>query len=225
MDLSRHTPIIKPWEHPAPITIIGVGATGSKIAMALVALGFTNLRCYDFDVVEEHNLPNQAYLHQHIGMLKVEALAELAKMKTGETDEAMKFVNAKIPAENCPIEGYVFLLTDTIESRTTILNECLKGNDKVLKVIETRMASTHGNINVFDPNNMLERRAWEKSLPSEEHAEVSPCGTSISVGVTAELIANMAVWQFLLLLQNDGLESPRLDLYCKPTIVRSHTWE
>ena len=227
LDINRHLEVIKPWEHPAPITIIGVGATGSRVAMALVELGFTNIRFVDFDHVEPHNLPNQAYLHPHIGMQKVEALADLIKLKIGDDRdfEHFKFYNAKVPNEDVPIEGYVFLLTDTISSRLEILEKCLQGNDKVIQVIETRMASTHGHVFIFNPNHLMQRRAWVKSLPKEDETEVSTCGSSISVGVTASLIANLAVWQFILLLQNEGLHEARVNLFCKPAALGCMTLE
>lgn len=221
LDINRHLEIIRPWEHPFPITIIGVGATGSRIAMALVELGFSDIRFIDFDHVEEHNLANQAYLHHHIGKQKVEALADLIKLKIGEDRdfENFKFFDNKVPHADVPIEGYVFLLTDTISSRMEILEKCLKDNEKVIRVIETRMASTHGNVFTFNPNNMLERKAWIKSLPKEDEAEVSACGGTISVGTTASIIANLAVWQFILLLQDEGLNEQRLNVFCKPTAV------
>ena len=43
------------------IAILGCGAIGSFTAMSLAKMGFLNFEIYDFDTVEEHNLPNQFF--------------------------------------------------------------------------------------------------------------------------------------------------------------------
>ena len=42
-----------------PVTVIGAGATGSFITLALAKMGVRHITVYDDDTVEEHNLPNQ----------------------------------------------------------------------------------------------------------------------------------------------------------------------
>jgi len=42
-----------------PITVIGAGGIGAATVVALAKTGFENITIYDFDTVEEHNLPNQ----------------------------------------------------------------------------------------------------------------------------------------------------------------------
>ena len=41
------------------ITVIGAGGIGAATVVALAKTGFENITVYDFDSVEEHNLPNQ----------------------------------------------------------------------------------------------------------------------------------------------------------------------
>ncbi len=222
IDNSRSAEIIKAWEHKAQITLIGAGATGSKIFMQLVALGFTNIHVYDFDTIEPHNLANQAFVAKHVGMTKVAALSELYHEKTGSNPpESMHFGELRIPHDDARVKGFVFLLTDTMASRKDIFATCLKDNPEVYGVIETRMASTHGNVFSFDPNNMLESRKWEATLgdDSDEGLELSPCGLPISVGVTADLIAGYAVWQLIHMLTNDELGSPKIELFFKPFLT------
>jgi hypothetical protein len=81
------------------------------------------------------------------------------------------------------------------------------------------MASTHGNIAHFSPTNHAQRKAWVDTLISDDEGEVSPCGTSISVGPTASLIANMAVWEFINFLLNDGCATAQLDVHFKPMLM------
>ena len=42
-----------------PITVIGAGGIGAATVVALAKTGFENITVYDFDTVEQHNLPNQ----------------------------------------------------------------------------------------------------------------------------------------------------------------------
>jgi tRNA A37 threonylcarbamoyladenosine dehydratase len=42
-----------------PVTVIGAGGIGAATVVALAKTGFENITVYDFDTVEEHNLPNQ----------------------------------------------------------------------------------------------------------------------------------------------------------------------
>ena len=60
-----------------PIHIIGAGALGSWLAFFALKMGFTDVNVYDFDKIEEHNLPNQNYKEADIGENKVIALKHL----------------------------------------------------------------------------------------------------------------------------------------------------
>ena len=41
------------------ITVIGAGGIGAATVVALAKTGFEKITVYDFDKIEEHNLPNQ----------------------------------------------------------------------------------------------------------------------------------------------------------------------
>ena len=59
------------------ITIIGLGGIGSNVALPLARLNPKKLFLIDPDVVEEVNLAGQAFFNNHIGMKKVDAVAEV----------------------------------------------------------------------------------------------------------------------------------------------------
>ena len=42
-----------------PVTVIGAGGIGAATVVALAKTGFETITVYDFDTLEEHNLPNQ----------------------------------------------------------------------------------------------------------------------------------------------------------------------
>ena len=222
ISVVRHQSIFDPTEHNPRVTLIGVGATGSRIFASLVELGLTNITVYDFDTVEPHNLANQLFLHHHVGMPKVEALRDWYKLKTGSQPPAsMNFINARVTAEPLasPLSGIVFLLTDTMASRRELFEHHLKNNYDVFQVIETRMASSFGDVYQFNPSIPSEAARWVGSLISDEDGEMSPCGTSISVGATAALIANLAVWQMIHHITNPEAGNYAVHAFFKPFIL------
>ena len=225
----RHDAIFDPIKHKdLRVTLIGAGATGSRLWLALIELGITNLVVYDFDTVESHNLANQIYFDSHIGQPKVEALRDYYCMKTGANpSDTMKFYNHKVTHETylAPTD-YLFLMTDTIESRKNIVTELLYPlhstgcNPKC--VIETRMASTHGNVATFGKGSVCR---WFEGLPDEDAPEeTTACGASISVGVTASGIASHAVWAFLNLLESPSQSDAYAmhNLFFNPLLVASN---
>jgi len=222
LNLSRHLSVFNPLDHPAPVHIIGAGATGSRLWLALIELGITNISIYDFDNVESHNLANQIYLNKHIGMPKVYALRDYYTLKTGVTPpDSMNFVNDKITSSwRNEFDGSVFILTDTMSSRREIFETFCAANPFIHRVFETRMASTHGNVNTVNPNDYTDSLAWIDSLVDDDApGETSACGASISVGTTASVIANLAVWQFILSCTDPVGVDPNIELFLKPLII------
>ena len=183
-----------------PVTIIGVGATGSRVFASLVELGCTDIHLIDPDVVEPHNLANQLFCNDDIGKYKAEACFDWYHWKLG-TDRTPKNLTVTIgyaPQDVAAgtMRGVVFLLTDTMSSRRAI-GQALAAEYGVVRVIETRMASSYGDVYAFDPLNVAALEAWTATLTDDAVAEVSACGAGISVGPTAAVLANLAVWEYI----------------------------
>jgi len=230
INTMRHQSIFDSDEHNPPIHIIGVGATGSRVWLSLVELGLTNIHVYDFDKVEPHNLANQVYMARDVGRPKVHGLARYYQDKTGApAPEDMGFHNMRVSSETGfnyrQFSGIVFLMTDTMASRrdiydSIIADQGLDAKQKVFLMIETRMASSYGNVFTHNPFDPAQASAWKATLVDDdaESTEVSPCGTSISVGPTANTIANIAVWQMINFFTDPLAEAQVVNLYMKPTI-------
>jgi len=218
----RHDEVFKAYEfRQFPIHIVGAGATGSRVFAALVELGLTNITVYDDDVVETHNLANQIYLAQNLGEFKVDALMEFFHDKTGtqETLRSDQFINRRVPFEGWHPEGLLFLLTDTMKSRTEIIDYIVDQNCPVEYVFETRMASSYGNVFCFRPGDSWQVEKWADTLIDDDAAETSACGTSITVGPTAAIIANLAVWQMINYLTDYDNHEKRTNVYFRPFIM------
>jgi ThiF family len=175
------------------IDVIGAGATGSRIVLALAKLGIQNIHVWDFDSVEEHNIANQAYTQADIGRLKVDALKDLVKRSTGLeiTTHAEKVDGTQELGE------VVFLLTDTMSSRKEIWQKGIRYKSRTKLMIETRMGVDEGRVYAINPIKPAQIQGWESTLYDDQVADASACGARTSVGPTAEIVSGAAVWQFM----------------------------
>ena len=73
----------------ARVGLMGAGGLGSNCALLLVRSGIRQLCIADHDRVAASNLNRQAYWPRHLGMLKVEALAEVLLALRPELDLAL----------------------------------------------------------------------------------------------------------------------------------------
>lgn len=216
MELMRQTEIFKPSKFQKKrLDIIGVGATGSYVVWLLAKIGLANIHIWDDDIIHDHNIPNQCFFLKHEGKTKVEALAEMVKEGSGT-----KIVLHKEKVDGSRKFGQiVFLLTDTMESRKEIWNTSLKYKLNVECVIETRMGADSGRIYTIHPSKPSHIKQWEATLYDDKEAEVSACGTSISIAPTASLIASIAVWQLIKWFNGQETEN-EIIISCRPwTIV------
>jgi len=231
MDLSRHRSYFDPIKHGKPIVIIGAGATGSRVFEALINLGLRNITVYDNDIVEEHNLANQLYGHDDVYEAKVDGLDRWLRWKVNEHENGVhpktNFIRKRVEGDmRIEMDRIVFLLTDTMDSRREIATNSLRLNPKVELVIETRMAITHGNVNMFNPNSVHEYVKWRESLFSDDEGEMSMCGTSLSIGTTASIIANLAVNMMInyLIIKSWKCIDYRADIMLNPAGIYMSTW-
>ena len=197
MDYLRQLSLLDPKDiKDKSITLVGAGATGSHIALMLAQAGWGNksqnqgtLKVFDGDVVEEHNLANQAYDYTHIGKPKVEALKEVIKRKCGfEIDVYNEMVTDQPSVKST----YVFLLTDTMSSRSEIFDKCLKYSFETDLVIETRMGLREGRVYAFNPHSGDDVKNWKDTLYSDEEATDSLCGASASIITTVMFLSSLA---------------------------------
>lgn len=206
MDLRRHMELFDPHYFNEPVHIIGAGATGSWLALSLAKLGIKNITVWDFDDVEEHNIPNQAFRvnainkknwdyveESDIGKPKVDALNELVYNATGMQ---IKTKNEAVTAQT-RLSGIVFMMTDTMKSRKEIFEGAIKLKPNVKLLIEPRMGLDMGRIYIVNPLDMLHVKEYEKTLYTDDEASVSACGASQTVITTALSITSTCARQLI----------------------------
>lgn len=192
------------------VDLIGAGAVGSKVAVQLANLGISNLRVFDGDEVESHNIPNQAFGRQDIGRPKAEALADRIQSQTGlEVDAHAQYVNIEDP--DVDFGEVVFLMVDSMEARRKIYENALQFNMTTGLVVEVRMGPDNWRVYSFNPNFPEHNDSWENTLytdeeavdqPSEDEEGGTACNISQTVGPTSSMLAGHAAWQLIGWQQN-----------------------
>jgi hypothetical protein len=210
IDNLRHYSVFDADQFTQKIDVIGAGAVGSRVALGLAKLGVQQLRVWDFDVVEPHNIANQVYGHPHVGMKKAEAIAAIIKDYTNTTVEAM---SERVTGEQ-ELSPVVFLLTDTMKSRKEIWKKAVRGRMDIAAMFEGRMGVDTARVYWVRPLQPSHVAQYEATLYDDGEAEVSPCGATISVGPTAETLSGLLQWCFVRWFNavNSGKEEPENEL-------------
>lgn len=192
VDISRHRELFDPNKFNKAIHVIGVGATGSWLVFSLAKLGLTNIHVYDFDKVEAHNIANQLFSISDIGEYKVEALKRIIKDTTGTE---ITIHNKEVKEE--VFSGIVFMMIDTMAGRKAIYESSVKYKPAVSLLIEPRMGLHMARIYNILPLNNSSLNEYEKTFYTDEEAEVSACGNSMTVISSALAVTAWCVRQLI----------------------------
>lgn len=201
MDLSRHITVFNPASVKSDIHIIGVGATGSFVAMELARMGCPVLNIYDFDDVEQHNIPNQYYDINDIGEAKVVALE--AKLKLINPDITVNISTEKVTAEDMSkMSGYVFLLVDSMKVRKELW-DAAKTNTNIINIWESRLGSDQARVYSLPIEEGKDYSKYEQDFYDDDNAEMSACGTSITVLPIVLQTSALMIVQFIDLVMDN----------------------
>ena len=199
MDLSKSYEFFQPDLLTSRIHIIGCGSVGSTVAENLARFGITNMVLYDFDKVEPHNLANQMFGKEDIGMLKTEAVARMITDINPDAKKSLKLINDGWHGQK--LAGYIFLCVDSIELRREIVESC-KGNAYVKAFFDFRTRLTDAQHYATDWGNkrMVEAFINSMNFSHEEAAQetpVSACNVTLSVAPTVRMICAAGVSNFI----------------------------
>lgn len=184
----RQMSVFDPTSFDKDIHIVGCGAIGSHTVETLVNTGFRNITVYDFDDVEEHNLPNQVFRIQDIGKKKVEAMQQIAS----EFGANIAIVPDKVQElELQSKEAYIIMAVDSMQSRKDIFEANAKYNPLV-RFLETRMAAEYGFIHAINPIIDEQIEFWEQSWFPDSEAEENAC-TNRAIATTAKFLSSILV--------------------------------
>lgn len=161
----RQLDIIDPGKFRGKIRIIGAGAVGSPTAIILAKMGFKRFVLMDDDTVESHNLPNQFYPAEAVGILKVEALA--IQMLQFNPEVEVKTITEKFTDDfqwqKSPSREIVIVTTDTLKSRACIWSRC-KNKPHIEIYLDARMAAEQFEVHIVRPCNADKIKQYEATL-------------------------------------------------------------
>lgn len=176
------------------IHLVGCGALGSLIGQNLVRLNLgSKIIAYDFDVVEDKNLNNQAYLAKHVGQPKVEAFKDLSEMIDPESEIRVK--NKKVEWLVTQDDDIIILAIDNFSARKSIL----EGITGTPLLISGGISSIGGNIEVVRGNyeKLASEYADIEGEPEYDENDLTPCGSPISIFHRINFAASVACDQLI----------------------------
>lgn len=210
------------------IHLLGLGCGGSYTAMHIAKKGAQAIACmhgWDGDDVDLGNTQSQTYLDRHVGMKKVDALADQVREWGGfEMVRHPEFITRPVP-----LSGYVFVAVDSMTTRMQLWEQSIERNAAVHLMIEMRLDTTTAIIHVVDPNNEAHIKRWRHYwYPAEEATTAGDCGATVARGPIASLAASMCVWQMVRAIRiaegsNDRLDN-QIRIEMEPLSIETYQW-
>lgn len=167
-----------------PITIIGAGAIGSWVTLALAKMGFENLTVYDFDSVDVENLNSQFYPRDAVGTKKVIALNKLVWDFCGHGIEIRECY------DHGAFPGIVISAVDSMEVRKLIWDNHKNKSFGTRAIIDPRMGAEQALLYVMNPMDAADQATYEKTLYTDKDAVHEHC-TAKSTIYTANMLAGL----------------------------------
>lgn len=194
------------------IGIIGTGAIGSFVAMALTKMGFKNIITWDPDKIEEHNISNQMFPVSSVGKRKAIATREMVEQFSGEKivclatevgggNAAINFMAAAHPNK----DKILILCVDSLDVRRQIVGslQTLYGGT----IIDARMGAKTYRVMQFDFAVRQAREEYLSTLVPDAEAVQERCGQKSIIytvlGVAAEVCS--FVHQIVMPKQDDRM--------------------
>ena len=160
--------------------IIGCGATGSWAAIMAAKMGWHNFQLWDADLVESHNLPNQAFDLEHVGIPKVDALESVLKRfnPAVQIEKHNYFFDATSQDHTDSLIDYVFIAVDSLDTRKQIYNSLIL-HPFVDLIFETRMGFVHSELNVLKTSDSKSINDLINMLKADSEVTEAACNERI----------------------------------------------
>jgi len=192
MDLLRNGNLLDKIDLDERIDIIGLGASGSFVATTLVRTGFRNLWLHDFDKIEKHNICNQDFTEDQIGISKITATVKNIMKINKDVQwicnfEAITKSNIK---EKLGKSKNIFMCADSMECRRLVYDTFQYDE---INLIESRLDYTGCQIY----SCITPEKRYRDCLNHEGGVAVSACGSPVSICVTSQLAASTMVSRYI----------------------------
>lgn len=183
-DYTRQRDFFDPDNVDSSVTIVGCGGIGSFTAYALSKLGVSNIKLLDFDTVEAHNIPNQLFRPDQIGVAKVDALADTI----GATPYQQRL------EDGIPRSPVVISALDSMEARSALWNQVRYKLDVKL-LLDGRLGGENIVLYGARPSQPDDVAGYEATLHSDDEGIDLPCTgrAIIDVGFSIASLMTRAV--------------------------------
>jgi molybdopterin/thiamine biosynthesis adenylyltransferase len=171
------------------IDIVGVGAIGSFVALALTKMGCNAVTVWDPDKLEDHNFANQMYPIKELGTRKVEACRSMVKEFSGETIGMKygKYVGSRA--------NYTISCVDSMAARKQVFSNWEKtSRESSCAFIDARMGGQFYRVYCINGGFYEQRQFiedYKNTLIDDANAVNEPCGSKSIIytvmGVAAEV--------------------------------------
>ena len=184
-----------------PHHVVGVGAIGRQIAIALATMGDTNIHLYDFDTVEVENQGPQGYRPDQVGRLKTEATAEDCHQINPRARITVHEGRVEAGGIIDP-EGTLWLAVDDITVRGDLASTCCWSF-----LVDGRMGGEGLQVYGVDPDHLGD---YMNTIIPKDQIEPIPC-TERSTWYTAGIAAGMMIQRYVMWIRH-GLVLPPASL-------------
>ena len=151
------------------VTLIGLGSIGSVTGLYLAKMGVCKLTAFDADVVDIHNVSNQAYGISDVGLLKTDAFSILVENQTGVLPNT---IGRQYDGRH--LSGIVISAVDSMKSRETIWKS-LRDQPQVQLYLDARTGLETLIVHVVRPQIKADRVDYTRSLVPDDQALQEPC--------------------------------------------------
>lgn len=179
MDFTRQSDLV-PNEiaKTTSVSVIGVGAVGSHVITVLAKLGITDITIYDYDTVEPHNVANQGFGLDEVGLLKTEAV-RLRTLRTTGVD--VKVVEGKIEGKFPFTTDIVISAVDSMAARKMLWEGVSDISSTTKLWIDGRMGALYGVVFAIPLADMRKVGLYAATLHSDAEGIQAPCSAKATI--------------------------------------------
>ena len=193
LNLSRQNKLVpKDKIDEYTIEVFGIGSVGSHVIKTLAKTGFTNIKAYDMDKVEEENIAAQAFDFRHEGLQKTEAIKQIVKESCGFDINVFDGEIKEDTLINAEPKTIYCCFFDSFEGRKMVFN---KLKDYPVIFIDGRIGMYDMRHYLIDCSDKEQIESYEKTLATKAVSELV-CGEKASAPINIQ-IAGMIVMNII----------------------------
>ena len=151
------------------VTLIGLGSIGSVTGLYLAKMGVVSLTTFDADIVDIHNVSNQAYGMSDVGLLKADAFSVLVENQTG-----LLLNTIGMQYDGRQHTGIVISAVDSMKSREAIW-KAIRDQPQVQLYVDARMGLETLVVHTVRPQIREDRVRYSQTIVPDEQAYQEPC--------------------------------------------------